>query len=130
MREARGTEGGDREVGGGIEHEDGQGVRWGGGLRDWGLLSLLKLDERKSPCVGTEEPAGGNTGRFLCSSLDWWWCGEGGSPREAVLPHSPLCSGASGLLMKARPPQLVAHVHPEGCQLPSLLLRLAPLPLK
>ena len=80
--------------------------------------------------MGTKEPAGGNTGLFLCSWLDGRWCGEGARRREAVLPHSPLCSGASGLLVKAQPPQLVACVHPEGCQLPSLLLGLAPLPLK
>ena len=99
-------------------------------MGDWGALSLLKLDERGSPCVGTEEPEGGSTGWFLCSWLDGQWCAEGARHREAVLPHSPLCSGASGLLVNVQPPQLVAHVHPGGCQLPSLLLGLAPLPLK
>lgn len=116
MREARDPEGGDRE--------DGQGTP--AGVGDWGALSLLKLDERTCPCVGTEEPAGGSTGRFLCSWLHRRWRGEGARHREAVLPHSPLCSGASGLLVEAQPP----HVHPEDLQLPSLLLGLAPLPLK
>ena len=111
-------------------------VRWGtlslrlarGRRRGWGgcgALSLLKLDARRCAHVGTEEPAGGSTGRFLCR-----WRGEGARHREAALPHSPLCSGPSGLLVEAQPPQLVAHVHPEDRQLPSLLLGLAPLPLK
>lgn len=113
---------------GDLEPEDGQGTP--AGVGDWGALSLLKLDERRCPCVGTEEPAGRNTGRFLCSWLHRRWCGEGARHREAVLPRSPLCSGASGLLVEAQPPQVVAHVHPEDRQLPSLLLGLAPLPLK